>query len=95
MQNITLAIPYDLPPTERRKLAAIYQEMPGWLGLGEDGCPTWFGEDGTPRFLWASVEPSGLLISGELGDDEWKAWIERFMRRATEVLGFPVVDADE
>ncbi len=67
-------------------LDAVYQELPGWLGYGEDGCPCWFGvnEDASP-YLWASVEPPGLQVHGVLPLATWERWDTHF-RTATRTL---------
>ena len=50
---------------------------------------------GRTAYLWASVEPSGLQVAGELPDDVWEQWDREFMARASAALGFPVRDAEE
>ena len=96
MQNsITLTIPADLSDTEWRKIDMVYKMMPYWVGFHEDGCPYWFGDESKDRFLYASVEPSGLLFSGQLDKNEFDSWIELFKNLATKQLGFDVIDADE
>ena len=41
--------------------------------------PWWFGDDEDfPPFLRASVEPTGLQVSGILPEADWLAWDERF-----------------
>jgi len=79
------------------KLKDVYAGLPGWKGFDElSGCPIWFGKEGDDsEFLWASVEPSGLLVEGRLNDRAWIDWCNRFEKRATEVLGFAVRDAEE
>jgi hypothetical protein len=41
--------------------------------------PWWFGDDeDSPPFLRASVQPTGLRVSGILPEADWLAWDERF-----------------
>lgn len=83
-------------------LARVYASLPGFLGYSPvDGCPCWFGwpraeggEKGAPH-LWASVEPGGLQVEGELPPDDWAAWDVAFMAAASEALGFPVRDVED
>ena len=93
--TITLNIRYDFPEFEWSKITQVYQEMDGWKGFGEDGCPYWFGHDGDPQFIFASVEPSGLLVEGQISDDKWEFWIKNLQERLSSVLGFKVCDAEE
>ncbi len=92
-QTITLNVSHELPDETWRSISEIYQQMPGWRDY-KDGVPYWFGYDGDPQFVWASVEPSGLLISGQLNPDRWNGWISELMTRLTGVLGSEVCDAD-
>jgi hypothetical protein len=96
-RNITFNISYTVMSDEQwSKLEKVYTSLPGWMGFGSDGCPTWFGREGKdPEFLWGSVEPSGLQITGTLNDQKWLDWRAQFERKARETLGFMVHDADE
>ncbi|WP_206614382.1 hypothetical protein [Chitinophaga barathri] len=63
--------------------------MPGWLG--SDG-PYWFSqeEEDDTKYIWASIEPGGLQIAGNMEDEEWNAWIGKFTSAASAALGYPV-----
>lgn len=82
-------------------LATCYTLLPGFLGVSEpDGDAGWFGwepaeggEDGP--YLWTSVEPGGLQVGGRLSPEDWAAWDTAFMALASEMLGFPVHDAED
>ena len=64
-------------------LTRIYRLLPGWLRFGDDGCPYWFGVDeDVPPYLWASVEPSGLLVHGVLAPADWEGWDSQFRELA-------------
>ena len=98
--SITLSIPYDLSEGQWKKLDLVYHGMPGWLGYGaegrgEEGIPYWFGVEEDDVFLWASSEPPGLLIEGQMDQAEWERWIHEFKTLASQALGFEVLDATE
>ena len=97
MQRVsrTYNIRYDMPAADWQKLAVVYQQLPAFCGNDDSGCPNWYGRDGDPRYLWASVEPSGLLVEGMLDEPEWQSWDVAFRAAASRALGFDVRDADE
>lgn len=72
------------------RLDQIYRALPGWVGPGADGCPWWFGADETGQFLWASVEPSGLMVHGRLPQESWRTWDEAFRQRVSDFPTFEV-----
>ncbi len=57
-------------------------------------CPYWAGCKNGPQWigknidLWASVEPSGIQISGIMPGDIWEEWYSLLKRRLTDVLGY-------
>ena len=85
-------IRYDAPREVWRKVAQIYEQLPGWLGY--DGVPYWFGknDDGGSKMVSASVEPAGLQVSSYMEDDEWAEWLGTFTRMASAALGYAVGD---
>ena len=91
----TYNVGYKMPEADWQKLVAVYQQLPGFRGNDDSGSPTWFGREGDVKYLWASVEPSGLLVEGVLDDSEWQAWDAAFRASASRALGFEVKDADE
>lgn len=91
-QSITLNLPYDLSDETWQKVAVVYQQMEGWLGVND--VPWWFGNEDDPRHISASVEPSGLLIEGRLESEVWIQWIDTLCARLSELLGFEVSDAE-
>ncbi len=94
--SVTLNIPYDLSPTSWQALVEVYKTMPGWVdGSARDGCPTWWPDGSKKGFIGASVEPSGLLISGDVSLSTWRQWIAEFTQRASAALGFLVHDVEE
>ena len=89
--SITLNIPYDLPDADWHKIAAVYKSMDGWLE-NPDG-PSWYGTDQDARYIYASVEPSGLVIEGEIDAILWTGWITVICARLSLALGREVHDA--
>ncbi|NOU97398.1 hypothetical protein GC093_29820 [Paenibacillus sp. LMG 31456] len=56
------------------QLRQVYLVLPQYV-IKEHQCPMWFGEEGiSPNYLYASVEPSGLQIVGELTIEQWEIW---------------------
>jgi hypothetical protein len=97
MQHVsrTYNISYEMPNADWQKLAVVYQQLPAFCGNDIDDCPNWYGRDGDPKYLSASVEPSGLLVEGMLDEHEWQLWDAAFREAASRALGFDVRDADE
>jgi hypothetical protein len=74
---------------EWKRLAQIYSTLPGWADRGKD-VPYWFGLEESPPFLWASVEPSGLLVHGMLSPEAWEHWDSAFRQHLHEFPTFEV-----
>lgn len=91
-QSITLNVPYDLPEADWQKIAAVYKSMDGWLE--NEISPAWYGTDKDHRYIWASVEPSGLLIEGEIDPGLWTGWISVLCAKLTHALGREIHDAE-
>ena len=70
-------------------LQETYEGLPGWVGTGSHGCPCWFGSEEVAPYLVASVEPSGLLVSGVLSAQDWSRWHEALF---TKLPQFPVFE---
>jgi hypothetical protein len=72
--------------TESQLLALdqLYRSLPGWVDYLH-GIPHWFGRAGAIPALSASVEPSGLVVSGTAPIDAWESWDAAF-RQGT--IGF-------
>ena len=66
--------------------------LPGWRGF-RNGCPLWQWEE--DRYIQGSVEPGGLQLSGKLPPEEWTAWLERFRREASALLGYAVGEPED
>ncbi|MEL7974729.1 hypothetical protein AAG589_02605 [Isoptericola sp. F-RaC21] len=81
------AVRADLTPGQWRRLDQIYRALPGGdAGLGSGA---WFGpEDDPDGWLVASVEPSGLQVSGRLPVAQWQRWTAAF-QAALDGARFP------
>jgi hypothetical protein len=91
-QSITLNLPYDLTDSEWAKVLAVYRSMDGWLEGQE--LPCWFGSLDSAQFVAASVEPSGLLIEGNLEPLLFRGWVTKLCAKLTAALGREVYDAE-
>ncbi len=91
--EITLNVSYELPKEDWASIARVYERMPGWRGY-HDGCPAWFGYEGDPKYIWASVEPGGLQIVGEMPINEWEPWIAELCVQLSKVLRYEIRDAE-
>ena len=80
---------HEFSSEQWERLQSIYESLPGWAGVGEHGCPCWFGTAELPPFLVASVEPAGLQVSGSLNPDDWRQWHEAFVARLPD---FPIFE---
>lgn len=93
--DITLSLPYDLSAEQWKIVDEVFRGMDGWIGYSEaDNTPQWYGPDPSPQYVWASVEPSGLLVSRKLPEFLWIEWISVLCARLSLRLGFEVRDAD-
>jgi hypothetical protein len=76
-------------PADWDALQRIYQGLPGWQPFSFD-VARWFSlDDDRDLYLWASVGPSGLQVSGVLTLDMWRDWDTQF-RRASGAARVPV-----
>jgi hypothetical protein len=92
--DITLNLPYDLTPVQWKRVVAVYESMDGWIGVNEsDNTPQWYGRDGDERFVGASVEPSGLLVFGNLEHAHWTGWVSVLCARLSLALQMEIRDA--
>lgn len=92
MHRCTYNIPYDAPAA---MLTKIFEALPEFRGYDASGIPFWFGFESEVKHLWASIEPSGLLVEGTIDDAEWDSWDSAMRRQATTELGYAVKDAEE
>jgi hypothetical protein len=91
--TITLSLPYDLSREQWAAVGSVFQSMDGWLGYKQpDNTPQWYGDESAERFVWASVEPSGLLIEGNLEPSLWTGWISVLCSRLSLALQMEIRD---
>ena len=84
-----LNLHYDLPTEEWQKVARVFKSMEGYIdrtGCSED-YPSWFGEDGSEKFIALKVEASGFAISSRMNEGVWTAWITKLCARLSLALG--------
>src|SRR5262245_28452318 len=81
-------IPVDnLSQGQLTTLQAIFESLPGFVA--SDDLSRWFRADETvPPYLWASVEPAGLVVGGTLSRELWSSWDAQF-RSAFERAHLP------
>ncbi|RZU47028.1 hypothetical protein EV700_1417 [Fluviicoccus keumensis] len=91
-QSITLNLPNDLADFEWAKVMAVYETMDAWVAGQE--LPCWFGPLDSSRYLAASVEPSGLLLEGNLEPLVFRGWVTKLCAKLTLALGREVYDAE-
>ncbi len=89
--SITLNVRYDQTQADWDKVIQVYESMRGWRS-GSDA--SWFGREGDPEWIWASVEPSGILFEAQMDDAAWSEWIGKLCARLTAALDRPVHDAE-
>ena len=91
-QSITLNLPYDLTESDWSKVMAVYREMDHWVE--DQAVPCWFGPLDSAKFVCASVEPSGLLILGNLEPLLFRGWVTKLCAKLTAALGREIYDAE-
>ena len=89
---INLNVHYSAPQEVWDKIESVYVSMPHWAGF-TDGYPKWSGDDG--KLIEASVEPSGLQLSGSLPQKEWNDWLKLIKNRLTSVLDYPIGELED
>lgn len=93
-QEITLNIFYNMHEDDWAELHKVYRSMPGWIGFESEGCAYWFGKEEGEKHIHVSIEPSGLVISGFITDDEWEKWVLEFAEKASVALEYEVTNID-
>jgi hypothetical protein len=89
--EITLNIRYDIPESEWKIVSDIYRSMDGWLE--SDDLPRWYGTEKDAKYIWASVEPSGIQFVGQMDAAMWTAWTTVLCARLSVALGREIYDA--
>ena len=88
--DINLNIHYTAPDDVWDKVGKVYESMQYWDG--NTNGPSWIGENIN---LWASVEPSGIQIAGDMPDDIWEIWYGELTRKRTEALGYEIGEPED
>ena len=88
--DVNLNIHYTAPDTVWDKIGEVYESMPYWAS-NENG-PCWKGEG---IDLWASVEPSGIQIAGEMPEDIWNEWYSDLKNKLTDALGYEIGEPED
>lgn len=88
--DINLNIHYSVPEEVLEKIGSVYASMPYWAG--DKNGPQWIGQD---IDLCASVEPSGIQITGTMPDDIWKEWYTSLKKKLTELLGYEIGEPED
>lgn len=92
--TITLSLPYDLPPQQWAEVDRVFKSLHGWIGYSSDQIPQWFGDQKAKQFIWGSIEPSGLLIEGQMNIRIWIGWISVLCSRLSLALQMEIRDAE-
>ena len=92
LHRVTLNIRYDLPPATWDAVMRVYESMPGWLGSSD--LPRWYGQEDSEKFVWASVEPGGVVFEASMEPEQWKLWLDDLCSRLSASIGQPVHDAE-
>ena len=92
--TITLSLPYDLSPNQWEIVLAVFRSMDGWIDDDATDIPRWYGRETDDRFISASVEPSGLLLEGNLEPVHWTGWISVLCSRLSRELDMEIRDAE-
>lgn len=83
--DINLNIHYSLPEDVFEKIDEVYASMPYWDGSKNE--THWMGDN---IDLWASIEPSGIQISGTMPNDIWIEWYVSLKKKLTDALGYKI-----
>ncbi len=88
--DINLNIHYSAPEEVWNKIGDVYRTMPYWAG--DEMEIKWKG----PNIeLWASVEPSGLQIAGDMPEEIWDEWYCELKSKLTKVLGYEIGEPED
>lgn len=92
--NVNLNIHYSQIDQYSHILSKLYKEMDGWIGYIQ-GIPYWYGYDGNEETISASLEPSGLSFYAVMEETKWINWINKFKKRATELMGYEIGESED
>lgn len=89
-RDINLNIHYSAPNEVWNKIDEVYKVMPYWAGNEKEA--KWIG---TEVDLCASVEPSGIQITGTMPGDIWNEWYRSLKQKLTRALGYEIGEPEE
>lgn len=90
MQKINLNIHYSAPESVWNMVNEAFRSMPYW-SAHECGIRAL----GANIDLVASIEPSGLQISGIMPDEIWSKWFEDLKHNLTNALGYEIGEPED
>ena len=85
--DICLNIHYSAPKEIWDMIGEVYRSMDHWCGYDDGDCPSWKGEG---IDLYASVEPGGIQLCGEMPDEIWNKWYGELRAKLSEKLGYEI-----
>ena len=88
--DINLNIHYTAPDEIWCRIRKVYENMPYWSG--DNPLPCWKGNG---IDLTASVESSGIQISGKMPEDIWEDWYEKLKDELTKALGYEIGEPED
>lgn len=88
---INLNIHYSAPKEIWNKIGEVYSSMPYWDA--ESDSPHWTNAENID--VYASVEPSGIEISGSMPKDVWEEWYASLKNRLTEALEYEIGEPED
>lgn len=90
--DICLNVHYSAPKEVWDIIEEVYRSMDYWHGYENGGCPSWRGQNIN---LYASVEPGGIQINGEMPDEIWVKWYDDLKSKLSIKLGYDIGDPQE
>ncbi len=91
-QSITLNLSYDLSDSDWKKVMSVYKQMDGWIDNRD--FPYWFGTEEDDQCITASIEPSGLVVTGNVNESVWFGWVTVLCSKLTLALSREIHDAE-
>jgi hypothetical protein len=89
MEKVTLNIQNNFPNKSWKNIRNIYCTMPGWKGY-IDNTPVWESFDDPTKSISITIMPSGLVIEGDMGRNEFNIWVNIFYKKVTSIVGCEV-----
>jgi hypothetical protein len=90
--RVTLNIRHEQSPEDWNAVTKVYKSMPGWFPTAD--LPRWYGTEDEAKYIWASVEPGGVVFEAMMAPKLWDAWLSELSRRLSSALGQHVHDTE-